>query len=56
MLPQLRDLEKRIRAHKEKTMGKHAERVAEIIKGLEAMPNDTRPLLSLDLPQDKTTK
>ena len=56
VLPQLRDLEKRIRAHKEKTMGKHAERVAEIIKGLEAMPNDTRPLLSLDLPQDKTTK
>ena len=56
VLPQLRDLEKRIRAHKEKTMAKHAERVAEIIKKLEAMPDDTRPLLSLDLPQDKTTK
>jgi hypothetical protein len=56
VLPQLRDLEKRIRAHKEKTMAKHAERVAEIIKKLEAMPDDTRPLLSLDLPQDKNPK
>ena len=37
-------------------MAKHAERVAEIIKKLEAMPDDTRPLLSLDLPQDKNPK
>jgi hypothetical protein len=56
VLPQLRDLEKRIRAHKEKTMAKHAERVASIVKKLEAMPDDTRPLQSLDLPKDKSDK
>lgn len=53
VLPQLRDLEKRIRARKDKTMAKHAERVAEMITKLEAMPEDTRPLLSLDLPNEK---
>jgi hypothetical protein len=51
VLPQLRDLEKRIRAHKEKSMAKHAERVAGMIKKLEAMPDDTRPLRSLPLPK-----
>ncbi|MEI6604017.1 MAG: DUF6288 domain-containing protein [Verrucomicrobiota bacterium] len=56
VLPQLRDLEKRIRAHKEKTMGKHADRVATIITKLEGMPDDTRPLRSLDLPKDKIGK
>ena len=56
VLPQLRDLETRIRAHKEKTMAKHAVRVAAIIKKLEAMPDDTRPLHSLDLPKDKSVK
>ena len=56
VLPQLRDLETRIRAHREKTMAKHAERVASIIKKLEAMPDDTRPLRSLDLPKDKSAR
>lgn len=55
VLPQLRDLEKRIRAHREKSMAKHAERVAGIIKKLEASPDDTRPLRTLDLPTDKKT-
>jgi hypothetical protein len=30
--------------------------VAEIIKKLEASPDDTRPLISLDLPKAKNTK
>ena len=51
VLPQLRDLEKQIRAHKEKSMAKHAERVAGMITKLEAMPDDTRPLRSLPLPK-----
>jgi hypothetical protein len=53
VLPQLRDLEKRIRAHKEKTMAKHAERVGEIIRKLETSPDDTRPLRVLDFPTPK---
>ena len=56
VLPQLRDLENRIRAHKEKAMAKHADRVAEIIKKLEAAPDDTRPLRSLDLPKVQPAK
>jgi len=56
VLPQLRDLETRIRAHKEKSMAKHADRVAGMIKKLEAMPDDTRPLRSLDLPKDQNGK
>jgi hypothetical protein len=56
VLPELKDLEKRIRACREKSMAAHADRVAAMIKKLEAMPNDTRPLRTLDLPKDKTTK
>jgi hypothetical protein len=48
VLPQLRELEKQIRAHKEKSMSKHADRVAGLIKELEAAPDDTRPLRTLD--------
>ena len=56
VLPQLRELEKQIRAHKEKSMAKHAERVAAMIKKLEAAPEDTRPLRSLDLAKKPTVK
>jgi len=51
VLPELRELEKGIRAHREKAMAKHAERVAGMIKRLEAAPEDVRPLRSLDLPK-----
>jgi len=47
VLPQMRALEKQIRAHKEKGMSDHADRVAAMIKKLEAAPDDTRPLRSL---------
>jgi len=49
VLPQLRELEKQLRTKKEKSMAGHADRVAEIIKKLEAAPTDTRPLRKLDL-------
>lgn len=48
VLPQLRDLEKKLRAHREKGMARHADRVAAIIEKLESMPDDTRPLRSLE--------
>jgi hypothetical protein len=51
VLPQLRELEKGILAHREKSMSRHAERVAAMIKKLEASPDDTRPLRTLDLPE-----
>ena len=51
-IPRLRDLAKRIRAHPEKTMAKHADRIDAMIKKLEAQPDDTRPLRSLNLPAD----
>ena len=51
VLPELRELEKGIRAHREKAMAKHAERVAGMIKRLEAAPEDARPLRSLDSPK-----
>jgi len=53
VLPQLRELEKKIRARKEKGMSDHGDRVAEMIKKLEAAPDDTRPLRTLDLPKHK---
>jgi hypothetical protein len=56
VLPELRDLHERIRAHKEKTMAKHADRVAEIIRKLEASPDDPRPLQTLGLPEQKGGK
>jgi hypothetical protein len=37
-------------------MAKHAERVAAMIKKLEAAPEDTRPLRSLDLAKKPTVK
>jgi hypothetical protein len=53
VLPQLRELEKQIRAHREKSMGKHADRVAAMIKKLEASPDDTRPVRTLDFSTPK---
>lgn len=53
VLPELRVLETRIRAHREKSMAKHAESVAALIKKLEAAPADTRPLRTLDFPIPK---
>ena len=53
VLPQLREVEKQMRDHREKAMAKHADRVAGIIKKLETSPDDTRPLQTLDLPKDK---
>jgi hypothetical protein len=50
VFPELRNLEKRIRAHKEKGMAAHADRVAALIKELEAAPADTRPLRTLGFP------
>jgi len=50
VLPQLRVLEKQIRARKEKGMSDHADRVARMIEKLQAAPDDTRPLRTLDLP------
>jgi hypothetical protein len=47
----LRELEKGILAHWEKSMSRHVERVAAMIKKLEASPDDTRPLRTLDLPE-----
>ncbi len=52
VLPELRELEKTIRARKEKGMSDHGDRVAGMIKKLEAAPDDTRPLRTLDLPKD----
>ncbi|MEI7900608.1 MAG: DUF6288 domain-containing protein [bacterium] len=50
VIPELRQVEKGIRAHKEKSMKGHADRVAALIKKLEADPADTRPLRTLDFP------
>jgi hypothetical protein len=47
VVPKLRQLEKDIRAHKEKGMSDHADRIAAMIKKLEAAPDDTGPLRSL---------
>jgi hypothetical protein len=47
LLPQMRALEKQVRAHKEKGMSDHADQLAGMIKKLEAAPDDTRPLRSL---------
>jgi len=56
LLPQMRELEKRIRAHKEKGMSDHADVLAAMIKKIEAAPADTRPLRTLDLPKNNNKK
>lgn len=38
------------------TMAKHADRVAGLIRKLEDSPDDSRPLRTLDLPQEKGDK
>ena len=48
----MRELEKQIRAHKEKGMSDHADVLAAMIKKIEAAPADTRPLRTLDLPKN----
>jgi len=53
VLPELRNLEKRIRAHREKGMAAHADQVAALIKKLESDPPDPRPLRPLDFPTPK---
>ncbi len=47
VIPKLSQLEKDIRTKKEKGMSDHADRIASMIKKLEAAPDDTRPLRSL---------
>lgn len=53
VLPELRVLEKRMRADKKKDMPKYAAEVAALIQKLEAAPADTRPLRTLDFPTPK---
>jgi hypothetical protein len=53
VLPELRVLEKRMRADKKKDMPKYATEVAALIQKLEAAPADTRPLRTLDFPTPK---
>lgn len=50
VLPELRDLQKRLRAHREKGMDAHADRVATLIAKLESADEDPRPLRRLDFP------
>jgi hypothetical protein len=50
VIPELKNVEKGIRNHKEKSMKGHADRIAAFIKKLEADPVDTRPLRTLDFP------
>ena len=56
VLPQLRELEKELRTKKEKSMAEHANTVAATIQKLEASPDDTEPLLTLDFPKNKVTQ